>query len=309
MQGIGSIRKIISRSIVYLFCIVPVGCVVQLIPVIVLSRCVGPVPDRLSVFCHTDIGNYGDCRNSYFLKLSGDGDVITRHCEAGAKLILQLAQEELDGLHILLVTRDTSGIDFVELLSKGLCCILSRRHLKFTDSEIQDYCRMRVDGITDADLSKICEYTDGWISLVYILLLGLESGIPVGMSTIIEEMVEKALFTPYDRQMQDFLLKLSVMEEFTTEQSEYVTGNENAGQLLKKLHRNNSFVFYDEKNRTYKIHSVLLDYLRMKRNFTAEETHFKNIYQKLGVSSKVSAIKLAQASGYLGTTVQFHAQS
>jgi len=195
-------------------------------------------------------------------------------------LILQLAQEELDGLHILLVTRDTSSIDFVELLSKGLCCILSRQHLKFTEPEIQEYCRMMVDGITDTDLSKICEYTDGWISLVYILLLGLESGVPVGMSTIIEEMVEKSLFTPYDRQMQDFLLKLSVMEEFTAEQSEYVTGNENARQLLKKLHRNNSFVFYDEKNRTYKIHSVLLDYLRMKRNFTAEEAC--ELYSRLG---------------------------
>lgn len=196
------------------------------------------------------------------------------------RLILQLAQEELDGFHILLVTRDTSGIDFVELLSKGLCSLLSRQHLKFTEREIQDYCRMMVDGITDADLSKICEYTDGWISLVYILLLGLENGLPVGMSTIIEEMVEKALFTPYDRQMQDFLLKLSVMEEFTTEQAECVTGNENAQQLLKKLHRNNSFVFYDEKNRTYKIHSVLLDYLRMKRNFTAEEAC--ELYSRLG---------------------------
>ena len=196
------------------------------------------------------------------------------------KLILQLAQEELDGLHILLVTRDTSGIDFVELLSKGLCGILSRHHLKFTEPEIQDYCRMMVDGISDTDLRKICEYTDGWISLIYLLLLGLESEIPVGMSTIIEEMIEKSLFTPYDRPMQDFLLKLSFMEEFTAAQSEYVTGNENAKQLLKKLHRNNSFIFYDEKNKTYKIHSVLLDYLRMKRNFSAEEAC--EYYSRLG---------------------------
>ena len=58
------------------------------------------------------------------------------------KLILRLAQEELDELHILLITRDTTDIDFVELLSKGLCHLISSQHLRFTEPEICDYCRM-----------------------------------------------------------------------------------------------------------------------------------------------------------------------
>jgi len=196
------------------------------------------------------------------------------------KLILRLAQEELDELHILLVTRDTTDIDFVELLSKGLCHLISRQHLKFTEPEIQDYCRMMFESITDGDLKQICEYTDGWISFIYIILLGLENGIPVGMSTTIEEMVERALFSTYDKQTQDFLLKLSVMEAFTAEQAEFVTESENAKLILKKLSRKNAFVFYDEKNRTYKIHSVLLDYLRLKQSFSAEEAC--GLYSRLG---------------------------
>lgn len=196
------------------------------------------------------------------------------------KLILRLAQEELDELHILIITRDTTDIDFVELLSKGLCCIISRQHLKFTELEIQDYCRIMLNGINDGDLRKITEYTDGWISFIYIILLGLESSIPVGMSTTIEGMVEKALFVPYDRQTQDFLLKLSVMEVFTAKQAEFVTRNKNAKLILKKLNRENAFVFYDEKSKTYKIHNVLLDYLRLKRNFSIEEAC--GLYGRLG---------------------------
>lgn len=195
-------------------------------------------------------------------------------------LILRLAQEELDELRILLVTRDTTNINFVELLSKGLCCLISRQHLRFTRPEIQAYCRMMLDGINDEDLCKICEYTDGWISFIYIILLGLENGIPVGMNTTIEEMVEKALFAPYDMQTRDFLLKLSVMEDFTAKQAEFVTGNENARLQLKKLGRENAFVFYNEKSKTYKIHSVLLDYLRLKKSFTKEEAC--ELYMRLG---------------------------
>lgn len=195
-------------------------------------------------------------------------------------LILQLAQEEPDGLHILLVTRDTTDIDFVGLLSKGICCILSKQHLKFTESEIQDYCRIMLDGISNDDIKKISEYTDGWISFVYILLLGLENGIPVGMSTTIEELVERVLFSPYDKETQDFLLKLSIMEDFSAKQAEFVTKNENARLILKKLNKENSFVFYDEKSKIYKIHSVLLDFLKLKQNFSNKEC--RELYSRLG---------------------------
>ena len=61
------------------------------------------------------------------------------------------------------------------------------------------------------------------------------------------------------------------MEAFTAEQAEFVTESENVKLILKKLSRENAFVFYDERNKTYKIHSVLLDYLRLKQSFSAEE--------------------------------------
>ena len=196
------------------------------------------------------------------------------------KLILRLAQEEIGQLHILLITRDTTDIDFVELLSKGLCHLISRQHLKFTEPEIQNYCRMMLESINDRDLKQICEYTDGWISFIYITLLGLENGIPVGMSTNIEELIERALFATYDKQTQDFLLKLSVMETFTAEQAEFVIESKNAKLILKELSRKNAFVFYDETHKTYKIHSVLLDYLRLKQSFSAEEVC--GLYSRLG---------------------------
>jgi LuxR family maltose regulon positive regulatory protein len=196
------------------------------------------------------------------------------------KLLMRFALEELDGLHILLITRDTGNIDFVELLSKGLCFLVSREHLKFTGSEVRDYCRTMLEDITDEDLGKIYDFTDGWISFIYITLLGLENGIPVGLSTTMEEMVEKALFAPYDRDIQDFLLKLSVMENFTVKQAEFVANNINASSMLKKLNRENAFIFYDEINKTYKIHNVLLDYLRLKQNFSAEE--LCGLYSRIG---------------------------
>lgn len=195
------------------------------------------------------------------------------------KLILQLAQEEISGLHMIIITRDTTDFDFVELLSKGLCYVVSRQKLKFTEDEIGDYCRMMAE-ISFQDLTEICEYTGGWVSFIYLILLGLEQGIPVGMSGTIEELIEKALFNTYDSAIQDFLLRLSVMDEFTAAQAEFVTGNENTSTILKSLSRKNAFVFYDEENKIYKIHNVLLDFLWMKQRFT--DTEIEALYSRLG---------------------------
>lgn len=152
-----------------------------------------------------------------------------------SKLILLLAEEEMDHLHILLITRDTTEIDFVELLSKGLCHIISRQQLRFNDTEIMDYCQMMSDRISEYDIHQICQYTEGWISFIYIILLSLEQGIPLGMNTTVEQLIEKSLFSSYDTSVQDFLLKLSIMEDFTASQAEYMTQNHNTVALLKRM--------------------------------------------------------------------------
>ena len=194
--------------------------------------------------------------------------------------LLRLPQEDIANLHILLMTRDTTDIDFVELFSKGLCHIVSRQEVKFTDAEVSEYCRMMAGGVSEEDLRRICEYTDGWISFVYMILMGLVQGIPVGMTTIMEDLIETALFKRYDRQVQEFLLMVSIMNQFTARQAEFVTQDRDAGTLLKKLNRENAFVYYDEKSKMYSIHNILLDFLRVRQNFSAETA--QGLYVRLG---------------------------
>lgn len=196
------------------------------------------------------------------------------------KFILQIAAEKIENFHIVIITRDTTAINFNELLSKGMCFVISQQQLKFTECETRDYCLMMAGHISEDELKKISEYTDGWISLIYIILLGLKKGIPVGMNNTIDELIEDVLFNTYDRHIQHFLLKLSIMNNFTAKQAIFVTEDEKASEILKKLQKENAFIFYDEICKTYKIHNVLLDFLRTKQDFTAEE--LKQLYKRLG---------------------------
>ncbi len=196
------------------------------------------------------------------------------------KFVLRLVAERIENLHLIVITRDTTPIDFAELFSKGQCYVISQQSIKFTDEEIQQYCHMMSKQISEEDLKKITTYTEGWISLIYMILLGLENGIPVGMNSSIDELIERLFFQVYEEKIRRFLFKLSLMDVFTAKQAHFVTQEAEAAEILRKLQKENAFVYYNQSNQLYKIHNVLMDYLRIKQDFSEEELH--HLYDRLG---------------------------
>ncbi|HWP79090.1 MAG TPA: LuxR C-terminal-related transcriptional regulator, partial [Candidatus Acidoferrum sp.] len=193
--------------------------------------------------------------------------------------IIQIAKEQPDNLGVLIVTRDTSTLDITELLAKGLCNILPQQILRFTDDEVRAYSVLMGYRLTDSELKQLCAYTDGWISMVYLTLLGLGQGIPVGRQDAVSDLIEKALYNAYDADIRRFLLWLSAMDTFTAQQAAFVTQEARAEEFLKKLRLENAFIVKDEATGVYKIHSVLLDFLRAMQKDEGEK---KALWRRLG---------------------------
>ena len=193
--------------------------------------------------------------------------------------LVQTIKEEPGIFPIVIITRDTTNIDFTELFAKGLCNIISSQILRFNDEEIRDYCASLGHIPIESDLKKISEYTGGWISLIYLILLGIEQGMPVGRNNAIDELIEKVLYNAYDVRIQHFLLLLSVMDNFTAKQAAFVTGESRSDEFLRKLRRENAFIVYDEAAGTYRIHNVLLDFLRGKQK---DKEACDELYRRLG---------------------------
>lgn len=210
-------------------------------------------------------------------------------------LFRRFVMEMPDDFHIVILTRDTTNLDITELSAKGLCNVVSQNMLRFTNSEIRDYCGLMGFTAGENEISKIGDYTGGWISLIYLIMLGMERGIPVGRNGTINELVEKVLYNAYDERIQRFLLRLSVMGSFTAEQAVFVTREEKSEETLKKLRRENAFIAFDEAAGVYKIHNVLLDFLRGKQK---DEEERAELYRRLG-EWHLARRKYRIAYGYL----------
>ena len=195
------------------------------------------------------------------------------------KLLSHIVANQPENLNIIILTRDTSNLEMDELFAKRLCNILPQQTLEFTGEEVLSYCAVMGFSSTELELLKIREYTGGWISMIYLVMLGIQKGIPAGSNHAISSLVERVLYNAYDGQIRQFLLRLSVMDSFTAEQALFVTKEEKAEEFLRKLRRENAFVAFDEESGRYKPHNVLLDFIRSK--FT-NRPEWLDCYHRLG---------------------------
>jgi LuxR family maltose regulon positive regulatory protein len=194
-------------------------------------------------------------------------------------LFRRFVTEMPEDFHIVFITRDTSNLDIAELAAKGRCNLLPQNMLKFTDKEVREYCALMGFSPSERELKKLCEYTGGWISLIYLVMLGVSRGMPLGYNSAIDSLIESVLYSVYDERIKTFLLRCSIMNSFTAEQAMFVTQQIKSEEFLKKLRRENAFVAFDETTGEYTIHDVLLDFLRAKQK---NETEREALYRLLG---------------------------
>ncbi|MDF2672358.1 MAG: ATP-dependent transcriptional regulator, MalT-like, LuxR family, partial [Clostridiales bacterium] len=179
-------------------------------------------------------------------------------------LIELIVHEEIPNLHIVLTTRTRPKFNHINLLSKGLCYYIDTDTLAFTMEELVEYFILVDCQAVSGDIKKIYNYTKGWISAVYLLMLGLKKGLPVNEVSNINMLVEDNLFGNLSIEAKDILLRLSVLDSFTMQQAVTVIGDQKVTQIISFLEEKNAFIGYDGLNGTYKLHNVLLDFLREK---------------------------------------------
>lgn len=186
------------------------------------------------------------------------------HSASLGTLIELLAEEEIPHLHIVLLTRTRPTFNLINLIAKGLCCYLTTELLAFTLEEIREYFDIMGISICQQEAENIYRYTEGWISAVYLLLLGAQKGLPMTGVSNITQLVNDNLFCVLEESVQQLLIDLSVIDQFTLAQAVEVSQNGKAPQIIKQLMAQNAFMDFDQKTGIYKLHNVFLDFLRDK---------------------------------------------
>ena len=173
-----------------------------------------------------------------------------------------LAESEIENLHIVLNTRFSNLQRMDELALKGLLHHITQESFELHPEDIAAYYKTCGIMITNDQAEQLFSTTDGWISALYLMMLEYIADGNWEPPDNIYTLIEKAVYFSLSDEVKECIVAMSILDQFTLPQAQYISGNKNAATLLNEIINKNAFVNYDSRTKTYHIHSLYKEYLR-----------------------------------------------
>ncbi len=208
-------------------------------------------------------------------------------------------------MHIVLISREDPPFPLSRLRARGQMTDIRQADLRFTEEETRDFaqCVMQV-ALSTADITTLHACTEGWVTGLQFAALSMQHYSDVhrllqsltGDNRYILDYLMDEVFQRQPAEVQDFLLKTSVLERFSAPLCDAVTGHKESDSILLALERANLFIeSLDEVRRWYRYHHLFGDLLRHRL-----ETRLPDQVRTL----HIQAAQWFAANGFLEDAVQ-----
>ena len=198
-----------------------------------------------------------------------------------------LLEHQPPQMHLVIITREDPPLPLARLRARGQITDIRQSDLKFTEEETADFLRqvMQLD-LSPADVATLQRRTEGWIAGLQLAALSMQQSEDVRQFVaefagshryVLDYLVEEV----YRRQapdVQDFLLKTSILDRLTAPLCDAVLGIANQRTTAisarpspirrhsRPPDRANLFIVrLDEARQWYRYHRLFRDLLRIQR--------------------------------------------
>lgn len=160
-------------------------------------------------------------------------------------------------LHIVLISRTYPDIPYEEMFLKGYCAVINQQNLTLTVDETRDIFTLNSMKLTDEELEDLYEYTDGWISAVYLSLYEYKKKGSFGSFLGVNHLLKTAIYDKLSPFMQQFFMRVSLFDWFELEEARYVTQMDISETALFESQERFGFLHYDVRSRSFQMHALL----------------------------------------------------
>lgn len=181
------------------------------------------------------------------------------------ELLQYIAQERIDGLHIILIMRGNVPANFIEMIINNTMCVIGPGEFEFSADDVCNYFAFSGIEITPEQAKLVRRNTGGWITAIYLVMLAYrEDGNLNRIPSNLEQVVETNIYSKFEPKAQEILMKLSVLDTFSREAAINISGEPDAGKYMDNLVSQSTFVRFNPKANEYILHPVLRVLLKHK---------------------------------------------
>lgn len=187
--------------------------------------------------------------------------------------------------------------------------VISEKDMRLGKKEIQGYLDSLGLSYTKEGLQYLADTAEGNGYIVRHAALRMAEGLSPGPKMYQEihdafaRYLEEYIMVQWDSELLEFLMEVSVVEEFTLPLAELITANRLASVMVQKAMETGNFLF--ENDGMYRLRPVLLHALRKKAQQSLGEGQIKNCRKSAGVwyemDGQISqALEMYEQSGSQG---------
>ena len=199
------------------------------------------------------------------------------------ELISQVVRQLPRDFHLIIVTRIDPALPLSRFRARDQLVEVRADDLRFSVSEVAVFLRDIMDlGIEAGDIETLERRTEGWAAGLQMAALSLRGRSDCsafindfgGSHRYIMDYLMDEVLAGQSEEIQDFLLKTSILKRFDADLCDRVTGLAGSQDILETLDRENLFlVSLDEKRTWYRYHHLFAELLRhrLRQNLSPEE--------------------------------------
>ena len=198
----------------------------------------------------------------------------------------QLISYQPQNFHLALITREDPALPLARLRASNRMTEVRANDLRFNSEEIGRFLKNGMDvALSDEHIAALEDRTEGWVvgvQLAGLSMRGRDDPAAVvtslsGSHRFILSYLTEEVIGRLPPDVQDFLLKTSILERLTGELCDALTGRSDGSQVLEQLMNANLFLVpLDDEQHWYRYHHLFADLLRSqcKRTFKDQAAQF-----------------------------------
>lgn len=172
-------------------------------------------------------------------------------------IIEELSLAAIKNLHIIIIGRTAPDFPYEEMVLKSTCTVMEQQDLTWTKEEMVEFFFQNDCFIDEKESDILYEYTDGWISAIYLATLEYMKNGKIDNLKGVTHLIKTSLFDRLQEEEQELLSIMSPFDAFCAEQAIYITGISDCPRILQSIKENSSFVRYNIERKVFEVHSLL----------------------------------------------------
>ena len=178
-------------------------------------------------------------------------------------------------ISIVLISRTNPDLSLTDMLSKGLLARITQDDLRFSRDEMDAYFHKQGFGFSESMSSEIYSYTDGWILAIYLVGLATRKRNIDNQSLFLEtkidifDLIEKEIFRSASKELQNFLIKASILDDLPVGLLKELVHNDLA--LISEMKKSNLLIRYDSFSDSCHFHRLFKKFLLERKGWMSED--------------------------------------